>query len=49
MRDVVEARAELYRVAGERELEEQEPEESITEPSMPDEEGVESNLNLYYI
>lgn len=41
MRDVVEARAELYRLAAEKEANLPEVEDSITEPSIPPEEGHE--------
>lgn len=41
VREVVEARAELYRGAGERECERTEPEESITPPSAPMEHAEE--------
>lgn len=38
MRDVVEARAELYRAAGERAAERATPEQSATPPEEPDPE-----------
>lgn len=38
VRDVVEARAELYRAAGERAADTVEPAESVTPPSQPDPE-----------
>lgn len=38
VRDVVEARAELYRAAGERAADHVEPAESVTPPSQPDPE-----------
>lgn len=41
VRDVVEARGELYRASGEREAERVEPEQSLTPPSEPEGEHEE--------
>lgn len=43
MRDVVEARAELYRGAGEREAERIEPDDSVTLTSLGEEEEEEES------